>query len=123
MRIPALALYAAVVVACGGGGGEPVDGQTLAVAATPTSPVHLGVNTFTVELRTLAGQPLSGAKVEALATMPAHGHEAPAAKVTETGGGAYAVEVVFSMSGTWRLRVNARTPQGDDGKTFQFDVP
>lgn len=125
MRIALLAasVLVSALAGCGGGDVEPVDGRTLALDTTPSATVRLGANTFVVRIRTLDGQPVSGAKVEALATMPAHGHEAPTSKVTEQGGGAYAVEVVFSMSGTWRLRVNAHTAQGDDGKTFQFDVP
>jgi hypothetical protein len=123
MRPLFVVLVASLVAGCGGADGAEVDGKTLVVEAAPTAPLHLGVNTFTVAVRTLGGQPLSGARLDALATMPAHGHEAPTAKVTEKGGGTYAVEVVFSMSGTWRLRLNARTHVGDDGKTFQYDVP
>lgn len=101
----------------------PSGGQLYAVTADPTASPHRGANTFTVRVRTLAGQAVPGATLEVLATMPAHGHEAPPPHVTDQGDGLYRVDVVFSMAGLWQLEVVARAAQGSDGKTFQYEVP
>ncbi|MBK7395466.1 MAG: FixH family protein [Myxococcales bacterium] len=94
------------------------------MTADPTATPHRGSNSFSVHVRTLGGQPVTGATLDVLATMPAHAHEAPAPHVTDKGGGLYVVDdVIFSMAGLWQLRVVARAAQGSDGKTFQYEVP
>lgn len=120
---PVLPLVA-LVVGCGSADAPSDDGKLFSVASEPVAAPRRGANTFRIRVATLGGQPVLGAKVEVLATMPAHAHEAPVPHVTDEGHGLYVVEdVIFSMPGLWQIRVVARTAQGSDGKTFQYEVP
>ncbi len=117
-------LLLALLSGCASADAPPTGGQLFAVTADPTATPHRGSNSFSVHVRTLGGQPVTGATLDVLATMPAHAHEAPAPHVTDKGGGLYVVDdVIFSMAGLWQLRVVARAAQGSDGKTFQYEVP
>lgn len=114
----------ALLAGCGGADAPSDEGRLFAVTSVPAATPRRGANTFRIRVVTLAGQPVPGATVEVLATMPAHGHEAPAPRVADKGDGLYVVDdVVFSMAGLWQLRVVARAAQGSDGKTFQYEVP
>jgi Cu(I)/Ag(I) efflux system membrane fusion protein len=137
----ALAAFGLVVVAAGiavfllqpgGESAAPPDaglalyeanGVTVGIAMVPATPM-VGDNRLVVELKDADGEPISGARFDAFAEMPAMGAmpamRAPA-DLEETAPGHYEAVVNLSMRGEWPLTLAFATPDGTEGR-LQFDL-
>ena len=114
-------VLSALLAACGGTA-TPAD-------TTPTKPVNIAVSTTPNPVKTgdveivftitdADGSPIEGAKVDVSADhtdMTGMGMNGPA---TDQGGGKYAINANFSMSGNWKLKVYVRK----DGLDYQEDI-
>lgn len=100
-----------------------IDG-VLSFALEAVDAVTQGENTFRLELRQ-ADAPLPGADVAVEVLMPAMGHGSSQTPVVhDVGGGRYRIDnVVFTMSGTWELRIRAAAGDAADRATFTSEVP
>ncbi|MDX1506645.1 MAG: efflux RND transporter periplasmic adaptor subunit [Woeseiaceae bacterium] len=89
----------------------------------PESP-QVGENLLTITLANADGEPLSDAKIRAIAEMPAMGTmpamQAPA-KMTEVAPGVYEGTFDLSMEGSWPLTITLEAP-GLPAKTVGFDM-
>lgn len=83
----------------------------LKLGLSPQQP-QVGKNRLSMELRDAAGRPVTGARLRALAEMPAMG-AMPAmraqATVVEEGAGRYTAELELPMAGEWPLAVDVET--------------
>lgn len=127
MRLCSIALVCALA-GCGGADATgPTSSGDVAITVTPEGDVHRGSNTFTVKLA--AGSIAPGTKehtsVEVTPWMPAMGHGASTdPTIVETGPGSFRVdEVMFSMPGTWELRVKVASDVGSGTSTFRYEIP
>jgi len=85
-----------------------------------------GPNTFAITLHAAEdAAPLEDAALEVRAHMPAMAHGTPGDPAVEAlGEGRYrALDVVFSMPGTWELHLSASTGALADDATFLYEVP
>jgi nitrogen fixation protein FixH len=110
--------------ACGGQSSpeltQTVNGITATLALTPDPPVPMETNTLTLTLKDAEGQPLTAADVAFDLTMPAMPMPVNRPTATETGGGVYEAEAIFTMAGAWRIQVDVT--QGGTSATFTFDL-
>ena len=92
------------------------------VVLDPETP-RVGKNRLTVLLRDRDDAPVEGARIEAVAEMPAMGSmpamRAPA-DMKPAGGGRYQGQFEISMDGAWPLSLEIRAPQGR--ARLQFDL-
>lgn len=119
MRNPLLAI-AALCTACGGAEEAPAKTGDVNVTVSTAAAVARGSNTFSLTI----DHP-HALSVEATLWMPSMGHGAPndprVVKVDDT---RYRLEdVMFSMAGTWDLRVKVTCPHGVGTQTFRYEVP
>lgn len=121
-------LLVCALAGCGGADDVgPAATGDVKITSTPTAAVHRGSNNFTLTLA--AGALAPSSKEHTTVTvepwMPAMGHGAPyEPTVAEVGPGKFTVEdVVFSMPGTWELRVKVTSDVGSGTNTFKYEVP
>jgi Cu(I)/Ag(I) efflux system membrane fusion protein len=89
-------------------------GLRIRVASSP-GVVRLGRNELRFEVSDLDGAPVDEAEItlrDAM-TMPGAADMAGQARAERTGPGRYRAEVNLEMSGTWRLSVDVKRPQGE----------
>jgi hypothetical protein len=115
-----LALLAAGLAACSGGGSGEGD-VSITFRLEPRPP---RVGTADLELRLIdpAGDPVPGASVAVEANMNHAGMQPTFATLEERGGGLYAGTIEFTMGGDWFLLVTAEL---EDGRQIErrLDVP
>ena len=115
----ALAVGAALALACRGGAGSDAarvesGGVALAVSVDPPEP-RVGKNRMRIELRDPQGRPVEGAELAVkvhmhpMGAMPAMGGPAG---VTPLGDGAYQADFDLAMGGSWLVEIEARAPDG-----------
>jgi hypothetical protein len=116
---PFLLSLALVMMACGGADEAPAPEGDVAIALIADAPVHRGTNTFA--LTTVD----DATRVEVMAWMPSMGHGAPVdPRVVKQSGSTYRIEdVMFSMPGTWELKVSVTCPMRHGARTFRYEVP
>jgi Cu(I)/Ag(I) efflux system membrane fusion protein len=108
----------ALVLACGGGGSEPVKVRAGAVeiaASLAPARSRVGENELRLELRDAAGRPIEDAHVEVEVRMPAMGAMAAMggpADVEPLGDGRWRARYELEMGGTWQVAVRAHRPDG-----------
>nr|WP_292773146.1 FixH family protein [Mesorhizobium sp.] len=81
------------------------------------------LQSWTITVKTAAGQPVSDAVIQVDGGMPEHNHGLPTApEVTRNlGEGHYRIEgIKFSMAGRWELRFDITSPAGTDTATFNL---
>jgi hypothetical protein len=115
---PFLLPLAIVVMGCGGAE-EPVAPEgDVAIAVESMSSIRRGANTFTLSTADDA------TTVYASVWMPAMGHAAPMSPRVVRTDATYRIEdVVFSMPGTWELKVDVTCPTRHGSRAFRFEVP
>jgi len=87
----------------------------------PKTGLHMGVNTLELIVHDAQGKDVPDARIIVTPWMPKMGHgvsEGP--EVTERGGGAYTVDVTFSMTGWWDLTVAVEKGEFRDAAVFSF---
>jgi hypothetical protein len=129
--VKALLLVTALVLgapACGGVDDREttVAEGNVAIEVAPLRSVQRGINTFSLSIHAadVMVMPSADANVEVTAWMPAMGHGAPTdPRVVTADDGSYRIDdVVFSMPGTWELRVRVTCAQGWGSQTFRYEV-
>lgn len=100
------------------------NGLYVAAIAPEAAEIKQGeLQSWTITVKTAAGQPVSDATIKVDGGMPDHNHGLPTApEITENlGEGRYRIEGVrFSMSGWWELRFDITSPAGNDTVTFNL---
>jgi hypothetical protein len=121
----ALLLVALSLVACGSEAPVATESSRetsgeMRIEASPTAELVRGANTFSV---TVSPDDLD-TSLEVTTWMPAMGHGASVKPtVVSEKPGIFRVEnVVFSMPGTWEVRVRATCARMQGTRTFVFDV-
>lgn len=117
---PLMLSLAVAIMACGGTSDEaPTAVGDVEIALTAAAPVHRGTNTFALTTADDANN------VSVTVWMPSMGHGAPSdPRVVKESGSTYRLEdVVFSMPGTWELKVNVTCPSRAGTRAFRFEVP
>jgi hypothetical protein len=101
----------ALLSGCGPDAVVPIDalsgsGRYRVEVVTTPSPAQRGVMTAQLSITRSTGEAAPGLTLEVTPWMPQHGHGSSVApKVTEVGGGTYAVaELYLPMAGLWQLR-------------------
>ena len=98
-------------------------GIEVGVTTVPATP-RVGDNSLIVELRTPAGEPVTGVSIDAYAEMAAMGAmpamRAPA-RIQETAPGRYTGSVNLAMRGEWPLTLSFESPDGRPAH-MQFDL-
>ena len=114
-------VLSALLAACGGtatpADTTPTKPVNIAVSTTP-NPVMTGDVEIVFTITDADGSPIEGAKVDVSADhtdMTGMGMNGPA---TDQGGGKYAINANFSMSGNWKLKLYVRK----DGLDYQEDI-
>jgi len=98
-------------------------GIEVGVTIVPSTP-RVGDNRLIVELRTRAGEPVTGVSIDAYAEMSAMGAMPPMrapARIKETAAGRYTGSVNLSMRGEWPLTLSFQSPGGQPVR-MQFDL-
>ena len=83
------------------------------------------IHAWEISLRTVAGQPVAGARIQVAGGMPQHGHGFPTRpRVTkELPDGRYLLEgMKFSMPGWWEIKLKVDAAPGADDITFNTMV-
>jgi hypothetical protein len=83
------------------------------------------LHSWTVEIRTRAGRPVDGARIEVGGGMPDHGHGLPTQPVVREalGGGRYVVDgMKFSMGGYWVVDLAIAAAEGKDDVRFELKL-
>ena len=123
--ISMLAITAVILAACGGAS-PPTDTSAakpvnIRVESNP-NPAMMGDAELVFTITDPDGKPIEGAKVDVSADhtdMSGMGRSGPA---TEQGGGKYAINASFSMSGNWKLTVYVRKEGLDYKEDIDFTV-
>ena len=113
-----VSLMLVTMTACGGAEEPlPVEQSDVPISIAETS-VRRGSNTFSLKTATDA------TAVEVTVWMPSMGHGAPSEpRVVKEQDGSYRLEdVVFSMPGTWELKIKVTCPTRHGARSFQYDV-
>lgn len=136
-RLPVAATLAALALLASGCSTPPADldlsldkpssaGLYRVALVPPAQPAALQqMHSWTVKLRTPAGAPVHGARMQVGGGMPQHGHGLPTQpRITrELDDGTYLLEgMKFSMSGWWEVKLAIQAPQGTDDVTFNTVV-
>ena len=100
-------------------------GVTVALLDADPAPPQYGDNTWTLEVKNAAGEPLIGATVTLDPIMVAHGHGPPVnAEVTDNQDGTYVASPVhFNMLGLWATGISIEAEgQPTDTVSFAFCI-
>lgn len=94
-------------------------GETLRVQLTQSDPIpkYTGYYTWKITILDNLGQPIEGAEVGAVPTMPDHGHGTypPLTTATENGEGVYTLtDMDLFMSGVWVVTIRVKTAEGTE---------
>ena len=89
---------------------------------TNPSPAMMGDMELTLTITDADGNPIEGAKVDVSADHTNHSGMTMGGAATEQGGGKYAINANFSMSGTWLLTVYVRKGELDYKEEIEFTV-
>ena len=94
---------------------------SIAISAEPVSTIRRGANLFMVTVQTV--EPVT--TVDATVFMPSMGHGSPSDPrvVTEQPTKFRLENVVFTMPGTWELRVQVSSAHGKGERVFRYEVP
>lgn len=92
---------------------------TITMQVTPDPPI-VGMTTIDLQVRDLAGQPLTGATVEVEGSMTHAGMTPEVAAATEQAPGQYQAALSLSMSGDWLITVAV---QMADGRIVEETLP
>jgi hypothetical protein len=92
---------------------------TITMQVTPNPPV-VGMTTIDLQVRDLAGQPLTGAMVEVEGSMTHAGMTPDVATATEQAPGHYQATLSLTMSGDWLITVAVHMA---DGRIVEETLP
>jgi hypothetical protein len=114
-----LLLAIALLVGCASAE-QPRDSGSVAVQLTSVTAIHRGENTLVVTI-----DHDDATRVEAMLWMPSMGHGAASdPRVVRETATTYRLEnVMFTMSGTWEIRLAITCGHGQTTRTFRYDVP
>ena len=124
--IPVFVLLCVLLVACGSGSavtpapessGKPVN---IEVETNP-NPAAMGDIELVLSITDAGGEPIEGATVDVSATHTDMTGMDMSGVATEQGGGKYAINANFSMSGNWKLKVYVRKEGLDYSE--EIDLP
>lgn len=112
-------LFALLLASCGGADEVATESGDIAMNVAPLTTVARGSNTFTVRV----DHP-HAVELEATLWMPSMGHGAGDPRVVKVDDRTYRLEdVVFSMPGTWDIRMRVACTHGIATRTFRYEVP
>ena len=114
-----------VLLAACGGAATPTTTSSKPVnitVETIPSPAMMGDLELVMTITDANGQPIEGAKVDISADHTDHSGMTMGGAATEQGGGKYAINSNFSMSGTWKLTVYVRKDGLDYKEDIEFPV-
>jgi hypothetical protein len=107
---------------------RPTDqGRYVIEIEPPAEPLRVNrMHAWRVAVRTAAGEPVQHATIAVSGGMPQHGHGLPTqprvSPLPEAG--RYVLEgMKFSMTGWWEIKLDVRSPQGEDRVTFNTVLP
>jgi hypothetical protein len=88
-----------------------------AAANNPPGTWVKGSNTWDIQVRDTAGQPVDGLTIDTMPRMPDHGHGTSITpETTDDGGGKYVISPLYLyMGGYWQVTLNIRVPLSDGG--------
>ena len=89
---------------------------------TNPSPAVMGNMQLILTITDANGKPINGARVDASADHTSMSGMSMGGAATEQGGGRYAINANFSMSGTWKLTVYVRKDTLDYKEEIQLPV-
>ena len=98
---------------------------TVKLVVSDPIPQDTGFYTWTVEVHTTEGEPLTGAEVIAKPTMPDHEHGTypPTTTGKDEGGGRYRLEEMnLFMPGVWQIEIRVNSEADDDTVVYRFDL-
>ena len=121
-----LVLLSILLAACGGGAGTPADTTlskpvNISVSTNP-SPAMMGDIELAFTITDADGNPIEGATVDVSADHTDMTGMTMSGAATDQGGGKYAINANFSMSGNWKLTVYVRKDGLDYKKDIEFKV-
>jgi hypothetical protein len=95
-----------------------------ATANNPPGTWVRGSNTWTIEVRDSADQPLGGLEIDAIPKMPVHNHGTSVTPLTrEQGGGRYVISPLYLfMSGYWQVTLDVSPPASDAATSIGRNV-
>jgi YtkA-like len=82
------------------------------------------IHSWIATIKTAAGAPVTGAKIDVDGGMPQHGHGLPTKPemTAELGAGRYRIEgAKFNMTGWWELKLAVKTESAADRITFNLN--
>ena len=124
--INGIVLLSVLLAACGSGSaaspapqdpGKPVNIEV----ATDPNPAAMGDIELVLSITDSSGKPIEGATVDVTATHTDMTGMDTSGAATEQGGGKYAINADFSMSGNWKLKVYVRKEGLDYSE--EIDLP
>lgn len=116
--------WSVLLAACGGAStptttsSKPVN---ITVETIP-SPATTGDAELVMTIADANGQPIDGAMVDVSVDHTGHSGMSMSGLATEQGGGKYAINANFNMSGTWKLTVYVRKDGLDYKEDIEFPV-
>jgi len=121
-----LVLLSILLAACGGGAGTPADTTlskpvNISVSTNP-SPAMMGDIELAFTITDADGNPIEGATVDVSADHTDMTGMTMSGAATDQGGGKYAINANFSMSGNWKLTVYVRKDGLDYKEDIEFKV-
>ena len=124
--ISMLVLLSILLAACGGGAGTPADTTlskpvNISVSTNP-SPAMMGDIELAFTITDADGNPIEGATVDVSADHTDMTGMTMSGAATDQGGGKYAINANFSMSGNWKLTVYVRKDGLDYKEDIEFKV-
>jgi nitrogen fixation protein FixH len=92
------------------------------VSSTPAPPADES-NIFVLQVLDVSGQPVTGATVTAVATMPLMSHGTSEITVSPNGDGTYTLQpLYFFMAGLWEVAISVSSGGQKDTTSFYFCV-
>jgi hypothetical protein len=97
-------------------------GATFTLMNSDPAPPANQNNTWTVKIVDASGNPVTGATLSVVPTMPYMGHGTPIhPEVSEQGDGVYSIaDINLFMAGIWEVAINASTPSDSAGYTVSW---
>jgi len=115
-----------VLLAACGSAATPADTasskQVNIVVSTKPNPATMGDMELTLAITDASGNPIEGAKVDVSADHTDMTGMTMGGAATDQGGGKYAINANFSMSGNWKLTVYVRKDTLDYKEDIDFKV-
>jgi hypothetical protein len=97
--------------------------QFVLVSSVPAPPADQS-NVFVLQVNDSSGNPVTGATITAVATMPTMNHGTSDVQVTPNADGSYTLDpLYFFMGGFWQVAIHVVSGSQEDSTSFFFCVP